>query len=339
MSQQVQTQAQTTKPAVASKAPLSVNSLLESQRKQIEMALPKHMKPDRMLRIALTEMRLNPKLSECDPMSFLGAIIQCSQLGLEPSSAFGQVYLIPFRNNKRGGTMEVQVIPGYKGLIELARRSGVISSISARCVYEKDHFEYVFGLDETMVHEPYAGLEDRGQLTHAYTVAKFKDGSYHFEVMNRNEIEKIRAGTRYPNPVWETHYDEMAKKTVIRRICKYLPLTPEMAEAATLEAMPEKEQSQDNHALISIDYEPQKQISAEAVNISEHMKAEMKKAESEPDQNLCKQVRAQIDTLRQMNQKDDSIMKYLAVQDLNIESWPKKKLEAAFEALMDFTAA
>src|SRR5215208_6895207 len=105
----------------------SVKGLLEKMKGQLLAALPKHITPDRMARIALTEMRKIPKLAECDPLSFCSAIMACAQLGLEPNAALGNIYLLPFRNNAKG-VMDVQVILGYRGMIELARRSGQIVS-------------------------------------------------------------------------------------------------------------------------------------------------------------------------------------------------------------------
>src|SRR5690606_22598960 len=130
---------------------------------------------------------------------------------------------------------EVQFIVGYRGMIDLARRSGQILSIEARTVQEKDHFEVEFGLDSKVAHRPAWEVADRGALTFVYAVAKLKDGGVQFEVMSRAEIEAIRDASqgyqmakRYArdgkiNSPWATNFEEMAKKTVIRRLFKYLP--------------------------------------------------------------------------------------------------------------------
>ena len=175
----------------------------------------------------MTEFRKDPKLATCDLTSFLGAIVQCAQLGLEPGSALGHVYLIPFKNRRRNCT-EVQIIIGYKGLVELARRSGMVISITPRAVHEGDEFSYRYGLNEECEHRPTA--DTPGELSHVYVVVKFKDGGHDFEVMTRAEVENVRNGLKFPNPVWESHFEEMAKKTVIRRIAKRLPLSPEFAD-------------------------------------------------------------------------------------------------------------
>lgn len=209
----------------------------ESMKKQFALALPKHMSADRFTRVALTELRKTPKLMQADPASFMGAIMQCAQLGIEPGGALGHAYLLPF-DNRRSGKTEVQFILGYKGMIDLARRSGQIVSIEARAVYERDTFSVRFGLDPDLQHEPAWEEDDRGQLRAVYAVAKLQGGGVQFEVMGRKEIERIRnesqgykAAAKYGNSPWHQHFEEMARKTVLRRIFKYLPVSIEYVEA------------------------------------------------------------------------------------------------------------
>ncbi|TCS80356.1 recombination protein RecT [Tepidibacillus fermentans] len=191
--------------------------------------LPKHMDIDRMTRIALTTIRTNPKLLEASVPSLLGAIMQAAQLGLEPGLV-GHCYLVPFKNGKTGQT-EVQFIIGYKGMIDLARRSGNIESIYAHAVYENDTFEYEYGLHPKLVHKP--AMTDRGEFIGAYAVAHFKDGGYQFEFMPKEEIEKRRNRSKTANGgPWVTDYEEMAKKTVVRHMWKYLPISIEIQQAA-----------------------------------------------------------------------------------------------------------
>lgn len=209
----------------------NVQNLLQKLQPQLLKALPKHLSPDRMTRIALTEMRKVPKLMQCDPMSFCGAIMQCAQLGLEPGGALGHIYLIPFENRKKGVT-EVQVLMGYRGMIELARRSGQIVSLSAHEVYENDVFEFEYGLSEKLRHVP--SLSERGKLTAVYAVAHFVGGGHQIEVMSKNDVEKIRARSKSGNSgPWLTDWDEMAKKTVLRKLFKYLPVSIEKLQQAT----------------------------------------------------------------------------------------------------------
>ena len=219
---------------------------------QMALALPKHMTSDRLARIALTEIRKVPTLAKCDQTSFLGAIMQCAQLGLEPGGALGHAYLLPFENRKKGIT-EVQFIVGYRGMIDLARRSGQIVSLTARTVHENDEFSYQYGLNEDLKHVPATG--DRGALQYVYAVAKLKDGGVQFEVMSRSDIDKVRAQSKAGNyGPWQTHYDEMAKKTVIRRLFKYLPVSIELATAVTMDEKADAGLGQDNSAILTGEY-------------------------------------------------------------------------------------
>jgi recombination protein RecT len=228
---------------------------------QISLALPKHMTADRLARIALTEVRKNPKLGNADQASFLGAIMQCAQLGLEPGSALGHAYLLPFENNKKKIT-EVQFIVGYRGMIDLARRSGQILSLEARAVYASDKFHVSLGLNPDLIHEPAWEDDDRGLLQFVYAVAKLKDGGTQFDVMSRKEIERIRdqsqgykMSQRFNSPSpWVEHFEEMAKKTIIRRLFKYLPLSIELASAVEQDERVDIGMLQDN-PLMTIDAE------------------------------------------------------------------------------------
>jgi recombination protein RecT len=210
--------------------------VLEKMKPQIQLALPRHVSPDRMLRIVLTTVQRTPKLLDCTRESLLGCIVQCAQLGLEPDGLLGHAYLIPFFNSKQS-RMECQLIVGYKGLLKLARQSGEIASIAARVVHEKDLFEFEYGLQEKLRHIPSMD-EDPGPLLYAYAIFRLKDGAVHFDVMSYREIEAIRkrskSGTSGP---WTTDFEEMAKKTVLRRASKMSPASIEdrMARAITLD--------------------------------------------------------------------------------------------------------
>ena len=214
----------------------TVQQLLTNPRikSQIALALPQHVTPERLMRVALTEVRKTPALAQCKPESLLAAIMQCAQLGLEPGGALGHAYLVPFRD-------QVQFIVGYRGMIDLARRSGQVLSIEARAVYEADTFHVSFGLDPDLKHEPAWDAADRGKLTFVYAVARLRDGGVQFEVMSRAEIEKVRAQSKAGNNgPWVTHFEEMAKKTVIRRLFKYLPVSVEIARAVGLDEAAER---------------------------------------------------------------------------------------------------
>jgi recombination protein RecT len=210
--------------------------VLERMKPQIQLALPKHVSPDRMLRIILTTVQRTPKLLECTRESMLGCIVSCAQLGLEPDGLLGHAYLIPFFNG-RENRLECQLIVGYKGLLKLARQSGEIASISARVVHEKDDFEFEYGLAEKLRHVPSMD-EDPGKPVYAYAIFRLKDGSHHFDVMSAREIQAIRKRSKSGNNgPWVTDEEEMWKKTVLRRASKMSPASIEdrMARAITLD--------------------------------------------------------------------------------------------------------
>jgi recombination protein RecT len=202
----------------------TIRGLLESDnfKVQVSRALPKHLTPDRFIRVAVTAMNRVPKLAECDQPSFFNALLSLSQLGLEPDGR--RAHLIPFRNNKLGIT-ECQLIIDYKGLVELAMRSGSVANIHADVVCENDVFEYNCG--EIREHK-IDFRKERGKVYAAYALCKFKDGTVKAEVMGVDEInaikERSKAGSFGP---WITDWNEMAKKTVFRRLSKWLPLSPE----------------------------------------------------------------------------------------------------------------
>lgn len=234
---------------IANQGPNTIHGFLEKYKGEIARALPKHMTADRMARIALTEFRKNPDLMKCDPATLFGAVVQCAQLGLEPGGSLGHAYLLPFKNNKRN-CMDVQFIVGYRGMIDLARRSGQIISISARAVHANDQFSYEFGLHEDLKHKPDES-GNPGALTHVYAVARLKDGGVQFDVMSKSEIDRVRAQSKASGSgPWSSHYEEMAKKTVIRRLFKYLPVSIEMATAVTLDERVDAGLGQENDLVI-----------------------------------------------------------------------------------------
>lgn len=245
--------------------PKTIAALLldPSVKQQMALALPKHVTADRLARIALTEVRKNPKLMTCDQTSFLGALMQCAALGLEPGGALGHCYLIPFENRRQNRT-DVQFIVGYRGMIDLARRSGQIVSLEARAVYAKDKFTVELGLDSRIEHKPAWDEEDRGELTFVYAVAKLRDGGVQFDVMSRREIERVRNSSsgyrvaesvakkynKTPDSPWHSHFEEMAKKTVVRRLFKYLPVSIEIQRAVGLDEQAELGLPQDTPLLL-----------------------------------------------------------------------------------------
>lgn len=207
----------------------TIFDVVQAGAKQFATALPKHVNSERFVRIAITTIRQNPKLAKCSQESLLGALMVSAQLGLEPGM-LGQCYLIPFEN-KKAGTIECQFQIGYKGLIELLRRSGQLSDIYSYTVYENDEFSIEYGLSRTLTHKP--NFIDRGDIKGFYAVAILKDGAKAFEYMTKDEIigheEKYRKGS-YKNDVWNKNFEEMAQKTVVKKLLKWLPVSVEFLE-------------------------------------------------------------------------------------------------------------
>ena len=193
---------------------------------QLKLALPKHVTPERLARITLTELRRTPKLLECTRESLLGSILQCAQLGLEPG-VLGQCWIIPYGK-------EATFVPGYRGLAQLAYRSGQIASIAARAVFDGDTFSYDFGSD-TIHHRP-GGETDPAKLTHVYAVIHTQAGGRLWDVMTKGEVDRIRQRSRAgQSGPWSTDYAEMAKKTVLRRLMKIAPCSAELQTALALD--------------------------------------------------------------------------------------------------------
>ncbi|HEY8342507.1 MAG TPA: recombinase RecT [Calditerricola sp.] len=203
----------------------------ERFRAEIERAIPRHLNADRLLRITMTVLRQTPELGECSVHSLLAAVLQCAQLGLEPG-VLGHVYLVPFKSSKLRQKL-VQVIIGYKGLIELARRSGQIESISARLVYANDEFEMTFGIQDTLRHVPWYmrdGVSEPGPIRGGYSIARFRDGGYHLHYLPIQVIEQRRKRSRAADEgPWKTDYEAMCLKTVVRDAAKWWPLSAEVA--------------------------------------------------------------------------------------------------------------
>lgn len=233
---------------------LTIQGLLHNYKDQIALALPRHMNPDRMARIALTIIRKNQTLQQCNPVSLFGAIIQASQLGLEVGI---HAHLVPF-NNTRKKTKEVQMIPDYRGLMHLARNSGDISIFTAAVVREHDQFDYQYGTAQFLHHKP--AKTQRGNIIGAYAIAKFKGGDYQFDYMTKEDVDEIRNRSKAKDDgPWVTDYAAMAMKTVIKRLCKLLPVSVELQTAVSMDDKAEIGESQDNITILDTDFEVEPQ--------------------------------------------------------------------------------
>lgn len=204
----------------------SLAQLIQQMKPEIAKALPSQMNPERMARIATTVLKQTPALARCTPSSFLGALMTAAQLGLEPGP-LGESYFVPFGR-------DVTFIPGYRGLIKLARNSGMLVDIWAEIVYENDKFKYTLGLHRDLQHEPAEG--ERGKPVYVYAAAQLKDGGNPFVVMTIAEVEAIRARSRASkNGPWVTDWGPMAKKTAVKQLSKWLPLSAEFNTATVLD--------------------------------------------------------------------------------------------------------
>jgi len=225
-------------------------AMLEQFKGEIARALPKHLSPDRMVRIALTAFRMNPKLAQTDPRSVFAAVIQSSQLGLEVG-LMGEAHLVPFGS-------QCQLIPGYQGLMKLARNSGIVQDIYGHEVRINDKFDIVLGLNRTLVHEPLkksgfpSSDDERGTIVGFYAVAVFKDGTRTFHAMSKEQIEQVRDNSRGyqmakkygKESPWDMHFVPMGLKTVIRRLYNLLPKSPELAMALAMDDVNERGETQ-----------------------------------------------------------------------------------------------
>lgn len=213
----------------------NMKSLLERSWPRIAAVIGNNLSPQRLYQMYVSTINREPQLANCSVESVLSCFMKCAALGLEPSNVdgLGRAYILPYGNkNYRTGQKEATLIIGYKGMIDLARRSGQIRDISARAVHEGDEFTYSYGLNEDLRHVPCA---KPGKLTHVYMIANFKDGGHYFQVMNADEIEAAaKRSPSYGKAVspWKSDYEAMAKKTVIRRAFPYLPVSVEARDAA-----------------------------------------------------------------------------------------------------------
>lgn len=235
-------------------AKTTMQGLIQAMEPQIRKALPSVITPERFTRMVLTALSSTPKLQTCTPQSFLGAMMQAAQLGVEPNTPLGQAYLIPY-----GNVCQFQL--GYKGLIDLAYRSGEVSSIQAHEVHENDVFEYEYGLEPKLKHVP--AQKDRGNVIMYYAVLKLKNGGVGFEVMSREDVETFarKKSKAFNNGPWKTDFDEMAKKTVLKKVLKYAPLKTEFARAVATDetvksTLSDNMADEPNEVFTTIDNEP-----------------------------------------------------------------------------------
>lgn len=219
-------------PTSSKKPTTTAEWLLSNQfKKGLMEILPKNLTPDRICRIALTELRKNPRLQECSAQSFLGAVINATVLGLEIGDVLGHVYLIP-----RKGMCQMHL--GYKGMIELAKRAGVL--VTSNLVYPGDEFYAEYGNEERLKH--IIKSHHNTNYISVYAYIRTKDDKFKMEIMTPEDINRIRnrspSGNK-PDSPWVNDFNAMAKKTVVRQLFKYMPISNELTKAVALDEQAE----------------------------------------------------------------------------------------------------
>lgn len=266
-----------TTPTAEKSTKKNMQEWIVAMKPQIEKALPSVITADRFTRMSLTALSTNPTLAKCTPESFMGAMMQAAQLGLEPNTPLGQAYLIPFKNNRKN-IHECSFQIGYQGMIDLAHRSGEFKSIDARVVYENDEFEFEYGLNPKLYHKPV--MVNRGDVVCYYAVYTLVNGGFGFEVMSKEDIlehaRQYSPGYRKGDTPWQTSFDSMAKKTVLKRVLKYAPIKVEFAREIATDNTIKTELSADMTEVQSANvYEAEYTVTEDGEDITAEEKAEI----------------------------------------------------------------
>ena len=265
----------------------AVSKQIAKNRDALLRSCPTGFNLDRMTRTLINAISTTPQLAKCSPASIFLSSIKAFTLGLEPNGALSEGYLVPFWNSKKGQN-EAQFMPSYRGLQNLARRSGEISNIYSKAVYEKDIFEVEEGTERKIIHKP-DYTKNRGMAVCYYAVFVLKTGEVDFEVMSIDEINAIRARSKSADTgPWVTDYDEMAKKTVMKRLLKRSPMSIELASAISLENQVSTGENQGSIDIIDIDgIEVDEDTTSEAMQeaINKDKVAELKEKLNKADNN------------------------------------------------------
>ncbi|MDU7948738.1 MAG: recombinase RecT [Clostridium sp.] len=238
-------------------------SALEKMLPEIKKAVGKAMTPERFSRIALSLFNGNPVFWEADTTSFLSALMQSAQCGLEPNTVLGEAYVIPYKNTSKG-IVEINFQVGYKGILKMAFNTGEYEAIYAHEVRKGDEFSYEYGLNKSLIHKP-ADVPSE-EITHYYAVYKLKNGGFDFVVWSRERVDQharefsknyTYKGSVNKNSVWFKNFDSMAKKTVLIDVLKFAPKSVEMAKALDLDYKSEaKEEKVSNFNYVDVDAAP-----------------------------------------------------------------------------------
>lgn len=240
-----------TETAVAKERPKSVSQQLQvymtKHKNQIELALPKHLSADRMIRVAMTMVSKNPLLQKCDAGALFGSVIQSLQLGLEPDNGLGHSWILPYKNVNRSRELgydsyDPQLIIGYQGMNELAFRSGMIKSMHGDIVYRQDEFDFAYGSSAFLKHKPTHEETKQDDWTCVYAYAELSNGGTVFIVLKKAEVLAAMARSMSNGGFgpWKSDFNAMAIKTAYRRLFKKLPKSPEIATALKLDGLAEQ---------------------------------------------------------------------------------------------------
>lgn len=275
---------------------------LDQMAGEFAVALPQHIPVDRFKRTVLTAVNQNADLLGADRKSLFGACMKAAQDGLFPDGREGALVIFNTKlkdkeTGKESWIKAVQWMPMVYGIIKKMRNSGQLASIVAHEVYERDHFKYRLGDEESIEHEPYLGHESPGKMIAVYAIARLKDGTIQREVMTRAQVDRVRAVSKSKdNGPWVAWFEEMARKTVTRRLSKYLPMSTEIEDmlrrddAISASADVMKLNDADGHAGPTIDAEPGDiqslggdEAGAEAAREAEGGGAQQVEAEHDPE--------------------------------------------------------
>lgn len=234
---------ESTKQALMQQEPTkSLRTMIEEASKELGRALPQHLRAERLVRIALTNIRTVPELAKCSPESFLGALFTAAQLGVEPVA--GRAYILPFNNSRKkpDGTWhtvkEAQFVMGYRGLVELFYRHEKSLMLNWGVVKAKDEFSYELGTEAFLKHIPASG--DRGETIGFYVIADLgKAKPFHYMSLaeclehgkKHSKTYDKKAEKFFDNSPWQTSREAMCLKTVLNQLCKVLPLSFELQQA------------------------------------------------------------------------------------------------------------
>jgi len=208
---------------------------MERHKRDFEMVVPRHLSPERVMRVAISACRRNPKLMTCWLPSVVGGCLEASALGLEINTPLHHAYLVPFKNNKTRRT-EAELIIGYEGYIELMYKHPKVLSVFHNVVYMNDTFSYRYGMNEDLQHiELESG--DRGEIRGFYAYAKMTGEAYRFVYVSKSEADRVRdeySKSYQADPkesTWATDYIAMGCKTALRKLQKFVPKSAEAARA------------------------------------------------------------------------------------------------------------